>query len=88
MSKSLHNNQPVTKAKINSDTRISNVKTANNPFFNFTDDEDEDDFLAVPLDEIDFNELNVEDEKDFKYDEEEEELYDDDDIDENDMDEE
>lgn len=87
MANSIRNNQPVTKATINSATRISNDKTANNPFFNFTDDEDEDDFLAVPLDEIDFNELNVEDEKDFKYDDEEE-VYDDDDMDEDDIDEE
>ncbi len=84
MAHSLRNNQPVTKTKINSATRISNVKTANNPFFNISDDEDEEDFSTAPLDEIDFEELDIEDEKDFSYDDEEEELYDDED----DMDEE
>ena len=88
MANSIHNNQPVTKAKINSATRISNVKTANNPFFNISDDDEEDDFLTAPLDEIDFDELDIEDEKDFKYDDEEEEVYDDDDMDEDELDEE
>ena len=81
MAHSLRNNQPVTKSKVNPATRISNVKTANNPFFNISDEEEEEDFLTAPLDEIDFDEIDFEDEKDFRYDEEEE-LYDDDEIDE------
>jgi hypothetical protein len=83
MSHSLPKNQPVTKTKINSATCISNVKTAINPFFDIVDDEDEEDFLNAPLDDIDFNELDIEDGKDFKYDDDEEdELFDEDDLDE------
>jgi len=81
MIQSILSNQPVTKANRNPVPAIKHSYGAPTDYYDITGDDDDDDFMSPSLDEINFEELAVEDDKDFRYDDDIEEDMEDEDED-------
>ena len=83
MFNSARSNQPVTSTKTFQSTNKSSIQASKRSFPDLDFEEDEDDDLNIsPLYDIDFSDLELDNEDDFSYDEDEESLDFEDDLDE------
>jgi hypothetical protein len=77
MLQSVRTFQPVTKATTNTARSLSRSYAMPSDYYDPSADDDEEDYFSESLEDIDFNQLEVEDDKEFTYDEDLEEDIDD-----------